>query len=145
LVIVWVAIVFIQKGLEATVPAWTILISSLFALFLGIALGRRSNPKFLKKKIKQDETFNAIWEIDQTTDEADGPFCRTCFTRMEPVQRENNMDTSMYLVFACRNPNCEKRGAVTSGLAAQSIDDAKRRAKEYFIGKKRKNDTTKVK
>jgi len=142
--IVWAVIVLLQKGLGATVPAWIIFIASLFAFALGVVLGRRSNPKHLKKKIKK-EAFNAIWEINQSIEEVDGPFCKTCFTRMEPHQKESVVDRSKYFAFACKNPNCEKRGAVTTGLAAQSIDDAKRRASEYFIGQKRKSNLTKRK
>ncbi|MBI3169418.1 MAG: hypothetical protein HYZ22_13120 [Chloroflexi bacterium] len=143
--IIWAFIVFAQKGLTATVPAWTIFVASLFAMILGISLGRRSNPKNIAKKIKRDEAFDAIWEINQMNDEVDGPFCKTCSTRMEPSQKVNTVDRSKYFAFACKNPSCERRGAVTSGLAAQNIEDAKRRASEYFIGQKRKNDMAKRK
>lgn len=136
--VIWAAWIVMKKGLQATIPAWVILLVALCALFLGIAMGRRSNPKHLAKKIKQDEVFDAIWEIDETNDKVDGPFCKTCFTRMEPSQKKNQIDNSDYLIFTCKNPSCQRRGSITSGLAAKSIDDAKRRAAEYFTGQKRK-------
>lgn len=143
--VIWAAWVVMKKGLQATIPAWVILIVALYALILGIAMGRRSNPKNLVKNIKRDEAFDAIWEINQTNDEVEGPFCKTCFTRMEPVQKKNRTGNSTYLIFTCKNPKCQRRGAITSGLAAKNIDDAKRRATEYFTGQKRKNIVTKQK
>lgn len=141
--VIWATWIVLKKGLQATVPAWVILLVSLCALLLGITIGRRSNPKHLAKKIKREEAFDAIWEINQTNDEVDGPFCKTCYTRMEPVQKKRPADDSIYLIFACHNPSCERRGAITSGLVAANIDDAKRKATEYFDGQKRKKLVTK--
>jgi len=146
--VIWAGLSLVTTGLNAIVPAWSVLVAVIAALVLGYLAAR--GPKVtlgkLKKSVVRREFFSAIWDVDEVSQDVDGPFCKTCSVRMnsEQVHDRYARIRPITLNFVCRNPSCEHRGTTTKDLPEiESIEEAWRQVKELMQAEKRREEIAK--